>query len=147
MNKEIIPYLLPILTIIVFISVVFLNPEITGFAVKDIQDKVSANVVGLTDDNVVLPLYALVEVSLDDKKGSMSVKDFIEKNGSWYEIKNGGYPLINYYGEGYTGNHVYSLKLDDFNLGMIGNKDMHNLSIVIYYNGKIVSQTTMEINK
>ncbi len=147
MKKEFIPYLLPILTIIALISVAFLNPNITGFAVKNTQEKVSANVVILTDASVVLPKDALVEVSLDDKKASMSVKDFIEKNGSWYEIKNGAYPLINYYGEGYTGNHVYSLKLDAFNLGLIDNREVHNLSIVIYYKDKIVSQTTRDINK
>lgn len=147
MKKEFIPYLLPMITIIVLFIFVSTNPNITGFAVKDIKDKVAAKVVIFTDSNIVLPKDAVIEVSLDDQKSIMIVKNFIEKNGSWYELKTGSYPLIEYYGEGYSGNHNYALDLESFNLGFVENKDIHTLKIKIYYKDKIISETVREVSK
>ena len=147
MKKELLPYLLPIVTLIGLVIFAFANPQITGFAVKELNDQVSAKVVIFTDSNVVVPKDSTVEVLLDDKLGVMSLENFIKKNGSWYELKNGGFPSINFYGEGYTGNHNYALDISEFNIGTVENKDVHTLKVRVMYNSKVISETVQEVAK
>ncbi|MBI2670500.1 hypothetical protein HYX18_00770 [Candidatus Woesearchaeota archaeon] len=147
MRKEFLPYLLPILSLIVLFAIFSFNPGITGFAVKDVKERVSGNVVIFTDSNVVIPLNSIVEVSLDEKTSAIALKDFIDKNGSWYETKTGSLPDIGYYGEGYSGNHNYALSLESLNLGAVENKEFHTIKIRVLFNGKIISETTQEVKK
>lgn len=147
MKKEFLPYLLPIISIIVLFGIVAINPSITGFAVKNVMDKVSGNVVVFTDSNVVLPLDSMVSIGLDNRTITLSLKQFIEKNGSWYEIKSGYYPEIGYYGEGFSGNHNYALSLESLGLGIVDNKEAHDLNIRIVYKDKIITQNSQKISK
>ena len=148
MKKEFIPYILPIITIItIFILSMFNSNDITGFAVKELNDKITGKVVIFTDNSVVIPKDATVELSVDMKNSSMSVEEFIKKNGSSYEIKTGSYPILGYYGAGYSGNHNYALDLEAFNLGVVESKDIHILNIKVYYKDRILSESVREIKK
>jgi hypothetical protein len=147
MKKYFLPYLLPIVTIVIVISVISFNPSITGFSVRDSKYQVSGKVVVFTDSSVVIPKNSIVEVSIDNKTESISLSDFIIKNGSWYEEKTGNYPNISYYGLGYSGTHSYSLDLKDFNFGVFDSKDKYNLRVRVLYGDNILSETNQELKK
>jgi hypothetical protein len=147
MKKDFLPYLLPIITIIIIISVISFNPSITGFSVKDSKYQVSGKVVVFTDSSLVIPKNSIVEVAIDNETKSISLSDFIIKNGSWYEEKTGAYPNISYYGSGYSGTHSYSLDLKEFNFGLFDSKDTYNLRIRVLYGSNILSETNQELKK
>ena len=147
MKKWFLPYLLPLATLIIVAFIVFLNPNITGFAIRENNDLVAANIKIFTSSTQVLPPDAFVEAVLDGKSSSMSVKEFIEKNGSSFELKDGRLELIDYSGLGYTGDNSYTLSLDKFNLGNAESKNEHILKIKVHYNNKIISESSQVIQK
>ena len=147
MKKDFLPYVLPIVTLIIVISIISFNPSITGFSIKNSKYQVSGKVVVFTDSSIVIPKSSIVEVSIDNKTKSIGLSDFITKNGSWYEEKTGAYPNISYYGVGYSGIHSYSLDLKEFNFGVFDSKDTYNLRIRVLYNNNVLSETNQELKK
>jgi hypothetical protein len=147
MKKDFLPYLLPIITVVIAISIISFNPSITGFSVKESKYLVSGKVMVFTDSRVVIPKNSIVEVAIDNETKSMNLSDFIIKNGSWYEEKTGAYPNISYYGQGYSGSHSYSLDLKEFNFGLFDSKDIYKLRIRVIYGKNILSETNQELIK
>lgn len=149
MNKNLIPYVLPIITLFGLVVFAFLNPNITGFTVgNDVPDGViNITIIIYTSQGLILPWNATVTVYLDDKNASMGVERFIKQNGSLYEYKQGKLPEINYDGFGYTGYHDYFLDLSYFGLGQASSKNEHDLRVVITYGDKVISEYSKKIKR
>lgn len=147
MKKDFLPYLLPIISIILVFGIVFFNPSTTGFVVQQNKDKIDGKIMIYTDDQFVLPLDSTINISIDNQTASMTIQEFIKKNNTWFEIKTGHNNLAEYYGQGYSGNHAYSLDLSEFGLGFINQKDIHNLKVRIYHKEKILSETNESLIK
>mgnify|MGYP001559786923 CR=1 FL=1 len=149
MNKNLIPYILPIITLFGLLVFAFLNPNITGFTVSNEvhNDVINATISIYTSQGLILPWNATVIVYLDDKNASMGVERFIKQSGGQYDYKQGRLPEINYIGPGYTGNHNYFLELSDFGLGEISPKSVHILKIVVTYNDIVISESSSKVKK
>ena len=145
--KNLLPYLLPLGTIIFVFIIASINPSITGFATKQNNDIVNAKIRIFTDSNRVIPQDSIVQVTLDNKISEMTIIEFIEKTNMPYEIKNGIFDEINYKGEGYTGYYNYVLDLKEFDLGEVQEKSEHLLKIKVYYQDKTISESSQAVNK
>lgn len=150
-KKSFMPYVLPVITIVavVILSLWYFNGDnnTAGFAVLENMDQVTSKIRVELNDMVVIPKGALVEVRLDNVRASMTLEEFITKTGKEFEIKDGANPLIEYWGEGYTGNYVYELDLSDFGIVNVKEKDNHLLTIRVSYGDKVISQSQNFIEK
>ena len=125
--KKFLPYILPILTIVIISSILFVNPTITGFAVAN-----QLNVEVSTSNGFFVPENSLVVVYLNNKKTEMPIEEFISKSGGEFELT----------GDGYTGDYTYLLNLDEFGLeleeGILIVEVIHDGNPISHYEKEII---------
>ncbi|HLC73190.1 MAG TPA: hypothetical protein VJH20_00970 [Candidatus Nanoarchaeia archaeon] len=132
------PYFLPIISILVLAVIAFSKPEITGLAVANDKEIVTSQVRIFLDKNSMLPKDSEVVVILDGKEGKMPLTQFIEKSNGFKELKNGEIKSISFKGEGYMGENVYDVDLEEFKLGLVDKKNEHELIIKVLYNNQVL---------
>lgn len=140
MKKWILPYLLPIITLIGFTIYAFINPNITGFVTVD-KVKISSDIRVKLDPNVVMPKDSIVVVSINGEEARLTLEEFIKKTSQEYRYEQGSFPELNYNGLGYTGDYTYTLTLDDFNLGLVDPKNEYLLEIDVKYKDYLISHS------
>lgn len=101
MNKFM-PYTMPIISILVIMGFVFLDPTVTGFFVKE-DDLIGAKITVSTTEEIVIPPEAVVEVGLDSVSREIRFSEFVERSGGDFKLVEGGY----------TGNYNYYLRTED----------------------------------
>ena len=125
--KKFLPYVLPVLTIVIISSILFINPTITGFAVAN-----QFNIEVSTSNGFFVPEDSLVVVSLNNKKTEMPIEEFISKSGGKYELTD----------DGFTGDYTYLLNLDEFGLefdeGILIVEVMHDGNLISHYEKEII---------
>ena len=121
--KKLLPYLLPILTVLGILSILFIDPSVTGFVVFEKENPVIIN----TEKGYFLPQDALIVVSLDDNEKSLTAEEFIKKTGEEFELTE----------DGYTGDYKYVLDLNEFDFNL--EKGEYVLEVVIKHNDEILS--------
>jgi TusA-related sulfurtransferase len=140
--KKILSYLIPIASVVIFISAYFfLEPTTTGLVILEPgrQDPlVNADVSLTTKQQEVIPPNAVIEVSINNNRASMSIAEFIKKTGAPSEIAYGELPEFNFYGKGFTGDHEYKLTLDSFDLNRNLAEGEHRFTTRIIYQGNIL---------
>jgi len=141
--KKILQYFLPAITLIWLVSFAISEPSIVGFTTKDID--INKDIELKTSKYYVIPEDAIISVNLLDRKGSMSVKDFIERSGKKYEYGEGSWDLADYSGKGFTGNYVYSLPIAAFGIDSKVEKGLHKIEISILYNDVEVKKDVTQI--
>ena len=102
-NHKIMPYILPIITIIVLSIVAITKPSITGFAVQE------QNAIEIRISNTTIPINSTVEIVSNNQVHTISIEEFIAKSGTTPNIIYSEIPEINYYGKGYIGNYAVSM--------------------------------------
>ena len=132
------PYFLPIISILVLAVIAFSKPEITGLAVANDKEIVTSQVRIFLDKNSMLPKESIVIVSLDGKESKMPLTQFIEKSNGFKELKKGEIKAISFEGEGYIGENVYDVDLEEFKLGLVDKKNEHELIIKVLYNNQVL---------
>ena len=126
------PYLLPVVTLIVVAIIAFSGNGITGLAAFQAKEpEVKINL----QRGIVVPSDTLIQVSLNDQTKELTLKEFIEMTGKDYVYTEGNYEEIDYIGLGYTGPFEYSLRLSDLNL-----KGGGLMKIVIKYKDFVIWQ-------
>ena len=141
--KKLMPYLLPIISILLITIFLIFNPTITGLAVKD--NNFDAKIKISTYEYLVMPGDAYAEVSLDNSSSTMTFKKFIEKTKGEYELRDGEFKDINYKGIGYGGNHEYFLPISDFGLNSTL-EEGKNLRVRVFYNNYLISESNTQIS-
>jgi hypothetical protein len=145
MPYKIIPYILPMLTILIVASLfIFARPAITGFFVAqkpslDAQIRITAA--------EVLPENATIHIFLE--KDNLLMKEILTSDISEfirsYTQKNLQYIYginheLNYEGYGFSGSNVFDISSDAGAL-----KGQYTLKTEILYLGKVVSETEQEV--
>jgi len=140
-------FIFPIVSIFLILAL-FLNPGMTGMIVgtgvpSEIKH-LSAQVKITIRENII-PEDSVVTVSLDDQTSSMSIKEFIEKSGEEYELKEGEIPEIGYEGYGYAGEDPFLLDLSKFGLDLDLEPGEYTLLTEISYENFVISSISEEI--
>ena len=143
MNKHnLISVIIPVISVLLIASVYFImEPETTGLVVNEANQSnrlVDADVILSTKVNEVIPPNAIVEITLDNNKGEMTISDFIKRTGKEYKIENGELPDFGFYGAGFTGNFVYNLSLSEFNINRNIGVGQHVFITRIKYRGNVL---------
>jgi hypothetical protein len=140
--KNFIYYILPLVTILLIGSILFLDPEITGFAVFENEEiLITLN----TYEDFILPENSVLEVVVGNISDDIIVKDFIEKSGQNYISIKGKNRDLGFNGQGYTGNNTYYLSINEFNFN---NKDyVEELVVNVYYEDFLISTQNIILNK
>ena len=125
MNRYL-PYLLPLVTVLVF-GALIINPVITGFVVK--EKVLEADVILRTEEGNFLSKDAMVVVSLGDEVKSLSVGEFIKKDGGRFEVVDGSY----------TGDYLYRLDISKFGLDNRLRKGEYIMMVEVIYDGEILN--------
>ena len=145
--KRILPYLLPIITILIILSILFIRPAITtslvtGKAIFNPNTKILTAKITISLDPVdIIPEDSLIIIKLDDKEAGMPVKEFIKKTKLLYEIKQGQLKDINYEGPGFLGREVYQLDISEFKLNTNLLVGEHTLITKIIYKDKMITES------
>ena len=130
-RKSLLPYVLPLITILFIDVFAFTAPVgVTGFAVKETQD-IDANIKVTTSGKTFLPKDTIVQVSLDGEEKEMLLEDFIKKTNQKFETNENGY----------TGDYVYSLPLSEFDIVNVNTGNNHELIVRLVYSGKVLSES------
>ena len=130
-RKSLLPYALPLITILIIAIFAFKAPGgATGFAVKDMQS-IDANIKVTTSSKTFLPKDTIVQVSLDGEEKEMLLDDFVKKTGQKFETNENGY----------TGDYVYSLPLSSFDITNVKTGNNHELIVRLIYHNRILSET------
>jgi hypothetical protein len=135
--------LLPALSLAV-VLLVSMRPEITGMSVAT-GGVVEAGVRLKTAEGVVLPAGAEISVSAGGESSSMGASEFIEASGGAYELSDGEAPAIGYSGEGYTGNHTYTVPLSAFGISRRLPEGKHTLRVTVAYGGEVITEAEEEV--
>lgn len=141
--KKFMPYLLPLVTILVVAGFLLFDPGITGFAIQD-QDY-DATIKISTHEFIVVPEDTVVEVSLDDISSTMTFKEFIEKTNVEYELVEGSFKDIDYSGYGYSGRHEYFLPISEFGFDSI--EEAETLRVKVRYRNYLISESVVPIKE
>jgi hypothetical protein len=136
--KRLLPYALPIISILVIFGVLMFNPNITGFAVKDYDIEIKIS----TYPNLVVPEDTIVEVTLDGVSKTMTFKEFIDKTGDEYRLVEGSFEDINYQGKGYSGRYDYYLSAKEFGFE---NLEVKTLTVRVSYENYLISESVVPI--
>jgi len=129
-------YLVPALSI-AFLAIFFLGGNITGLVTFD--PAVQANILLTTTEDDVLPGDAIIQVDFAGQSKSFAAEDFIMETGMPYERRAGKFGRIGYAGEGFTGEYVYSLSLDDLGFSTQVPEGEHTLKITVHYKDTFIS--------
>ena len=131
MKKWWLPYLLPVVTLIIIGIISFSGEGFTGLVVFQEEPEIKISL----HSSLVVPEDTLIEVYLDDQKAELTLKEFIEMTGRDYRYVYGRYDTLGFEGFGYTGPFDYSLRLSD--LGLKGEGLMR---IIISHKDEIIWQ-------
>lgn len=139
--KKILPYILPIITVLLIFSVLLIDPELTGFAVFENKEvMIELN----TFKDLVLPENAELEVKINNESSKLTIKEFIERTGEDYELIEGEIEELNFSGIGYTGNQTYYLSVSEFGFENAYGKD---IEINVYYEDLLISSQSIKITE
>ncbi len=134
-RKNLLPYALPLITILIIAVFAFKTPGgVTGFAVKDTQS-IDANIKVTTSSKTFLPIDTIVQVNLDGEEKEMLLDDFIKKTNQKFETNENGY----------TGDYVYSLPISSFGIINTRTSKGHELIVRLIYSGKVLSESKQTI--
>ncbi len=118
MNKanKIMPYLLPIITVVTISIIFIIKPEgITGFVIApEVQNDNTAKIEIRISNTTMVPINSIVEIMLNNQTYTLSIEEFIQKSGNTPKLIYGEIPEINYSGKGYIGD--YSVSVDTLGL-------------------------------
>jgi hypothetical protein len=140
--------IIPVLTIL-FIAILFLRPEISGFIVGSISPEqriIEAKVVVTINEDGFIPENAIVKVYLDNRTATMSFSEFVKKAKGGHDIRMGRVEEINYEGYGYGGAYTYTLDLSQFSLDTLVQPGEHTLVTEVLYEDFVLSRTSQTIN-
>ncbi len=145
MAQKIMPYILPIASIIVIAAIIILfKPQATGFFIASPQ--VNAEIKITADE--ILPENAEIHIFLEKDNAIVKEISISSVNGfvnqfpaqTGLEYKYGNNYEIAYEGFGYLGGSIFNVGLDANNL-----KGKYILKTRISYEGKVISETGQEI--
>ena len=128
--KKIIPYILPILTIVISGSIIFIPSSFTGLAITEINPTL---VTVSTHLDTFLPQNALIIVTVEEQTLSLSAEEFIHKTREKFQLTD----------RGYTGEYIYQLDLQQF--GFTSLPEHYLLIVQIVHEGTIISSFQREI--
>ncbi len=136
-------YIVPIISLLLIVPLLFFKPQITGFAVADNlfsnPDLSSVNLTLSISETEVLPQNAQIIVKLGSQEKQLTAQQFIELSGQSYEKT----PLLNNRNSyGYIGSHKYYLTLDKLGFEQKNLKPSMLLEVAVTYNGKILMQSS-----
>lgn len=133
--RRFLPYLLPILSVLVLIVIFLIDPAITGFATR--ESILNVDVVLRTEEGEFLPRDAIVLVSLGDEVREIMVEEFINKSGGKFELLD----------EGYSGDYEYKLDISEFGLDNTLERGEYVLKIDVVYGDIVLSsdERTIEV--
>jgi len=145
--KNILPYLLPALTIIgLAVALAFLKPQITGLAIAS-KPEINAE-IRITAEEII-PEGSFIRAYIADENNNAiseilnsEIKEVISKYRLSLSYENSANTQINYSGWGYKGTASFNLTSD---MGDI-NARRHKLITEIIYEGKAISSNSQEIN-
>ena len=147
--RLIISLILPITSFFIIIGFVFYgNPSYTGMVTYEIGNStrmIQSDVILKTKENEIVPEYAIIKISLDDKRAMLTVKEFIEKTKKPFNYTYGSLEKISYTGYGYSGNYSYTLNLSDFSINTTINLGSHSFVTEITYEDKILFRQEKDI--
>jgi hypothetical protein len=139
--KKFTPYIVPIVSVLLILSILLIDPEFTGLAVFENKEvMIELN----TFKDLVLPGNAELEVTIENKSSRLTIKEFIEKTGEEFELVEGSIDSIGFEGMGYTGNETYYLPLSEFGFEEGYNKE---IGINVYYDNILISSQNIKITK
>lgn len=137
LTNKMMPYLLPIITIIILLVVFITKPTITGFVAAEQEDNTETTKIKISSTTII-PEGSIVEIAANNQTYEFTIEDFILKSGNTPGYIYGNIPEINYSGKGYIGD--YSVSLDmlgiDTSLAQLGVYIIYE-SIVIYRNSQL----------
>ncbi|MDO8555655.1 MAG: hypothetical protein Q7R96_00595 [Nanoarchaeota archaeon] len=136
-------YLLPLLSISLFI-LFLLGGNITGLVTLN-QKEIQANIILTTTEDDVLPGEAIITMTIADYSASKTIKEFITITQQPYTERYGQLKQINYTGQGYSGEHTYTLPLTTFNPPTNLATGTYQLTTTITYKETTISTNTEEI--
>jgi hypothetical protein len=140
-------FIFPVVSIFLILAL-FLNTDMTGMIVgRGVSSEIkhlSAQVRIAIRENII-PEDSVVTVSLGNQTSSMPLKEFIEKSGEEYELKEGEIPEIGYEGYGYAGEDPFLLDLSEFGLDLDLEAGEYTLVTEISYGNFVISSTAEEI--
>lgn len=132
MNKanKIMPYLLPIITVITISIIFIIKPGgITGFVIApEVQNDYTAKIEIRISNTTMVPINSSVEIMLNNQTYTLSIEEFIQKSGNTPKIIYGEIPEINYSGKGYIGDYSVSIS----KLGLNTNNSAQPRIYIIY---------------
>lgn len=141
------PYVLPVVTILVVGLLLFTNPNITGFLIAEdvTYNKLNVIVTLHTYINQLIPENATVLVKFANQTGRMAVKEFISRSGGPFNYINSENKAIKYKGYGFIGDYNYSLDLKYFNIDTTLLSGEYTLNVEVLYNYFILSEYSLNI--
>ncbi|MBT3691282.1 hypothetical protein HOG16_03515 [Candidatus Woesearchaeota archaeon] len=139
--KKFTPYIVPVISVLLILSILLIDPEFTGLAVFE-NDEVMIQLNTFKD--LVLPENAELEVSIENVSSRLTIKEFIEKTGEEFELVEGKIESLSFEGMGYTGNQTYYLPLSEFGFEDGYAKD---IEINVYYGDLLISNQNIIITK
>jgi len=140
--KQFMPYLLPAVSLLIIAGFLIVDPNITGFAVRD--QSYDANIKISTYEFVVMPENSIVEVLLVDSLSKMTFKEFIDKTGDEYELREGKFEDIGFEGVGYSGNHEYFLPISEFGFDSL--EEGQTITIRVRYENYLISESVIPVS-
>ncbi|MBW2980858.1 hypothetical protein KY360_05570 [Candidatus Woesearchaeota archaeon] len=108
--NKIMPYLLPIITIISLLVVFITKPAITGFVAAEQEDNTETTKIKISSTTII-PEGSIVEITANNQTYEFTMEEFILKSGNTPEYIYGNIPEINYSGKGYIGDYSASLDI------------------------------------
>lgn len=149
MTHKIIPYILPIATILTLIlAAIIAGPRITGFFIINQQNILNAEIKITAQDilpeNAVLHIYLERDNQIIEKILTTSISNFINQYPAAQrvlEYKYGKNSQIGYEGYGYVGSYVFNIHDLNIDLGA----GTYLLKTKIIWQDKTISETEQEV--
>ena len=136
-SRKIISIGLPFVSVVLVVGfLLFTQPQITGLAVGEFEGgkrTIDAAISLETVSGEIIPETASVAISLDDRQAVLRVRDFIAQSGGDYEYVKGSVESIGYEGNGFTGNHTYTIQLASLPLDNRVDPGEHTFRIKMTY--------------
>ena len=141
LTNKIMPYLLPIITIIILSIVFITKPAITGFVAAEQENNKETTKIRISSTTII-PEGSIVEIRADNQTYEFTIEDFILKSGNTPKYIYSDIPEINYSGKGYIGD--YSVSLDILGIGTSLAQPRVSIiykDIVIYKNSQLPTKS------
>lgn len=140
MNKQLMPYLLPLLTIFAALVFFIRDPTIVSYLVLDPNDLA----VKIETKADLIPEDAIIKVVLDGQEASMTVSEFIYRAGGEFNYTYGYLDSIGYEGYGFIGDYTYTLDLKYFEINDVSKGD-YTLKTEVLYNTLILASNEVNV--